>query len=81
MRLFETIDQIKRYVENLDAGREHAQVLHEQISENLNQKINRNMYLLLAFFAVFLLAIFHRLQWLRPLQRSSPAAQEDSAPY
>jgi zinc transporter len=35
----------------------------------------------LAFFAVFLLAIFHRLQWLRPLQRSSPAAQEDSAPY
>lgn len=107
MRLFEIIDQIKRYVENLDAGREHAQVLHEQISENLNEKINRNMYLLsimaavflpldfvtgllgvnlggipgqddplgfleltigLAAFAVFLLVIFHRLQWLRPIQ-------------
>ena len=107
MRLFEIIDQIKRYVENLDAGREHAQVLHEQISETLNQQINRNMYLLsimaavflpldfvtgllgvnlggipgqddplgfleltigLAVFAVVLLAIFHRLQWLRPIQ-------------
>jgi zinc transporter len=108
MRLFEIIDQIKRYVENLDAGRDHAQVLHEQISENLNEKMNRNMYLLsimaavflpldfvtgllgvnlggipgqddplefleltigLAVFTVILLAIFHRLRWLRPLRR------------
>ena len=54
MHLYENIDQITRYVENLDAGQEEALVLHEQISASLSEEMNRTMYLLSLLAAIFL---------------------------
>ena len=96
--------------ENLDAGKEQALVLHEQIADTLSEKMNRSMYLLsllagiflplefvtgllgvniggipgtesawgfpllllgLFSFAAALFLVFHRFEWLRPIQRAS----------
>ncbi len=54
LRLHEIIDQVTRYVENLDAGQEQAEVLHDQISDALTERMNRNMYLLSLMAGVFL---------------------------
>ncbi|MEM7224264.1 MAG: zinc transporter ZntB [Pseudomonadota bacterium] len=110
LRLYGIVDQITRYVENLDAGKEQALVLHEQISDTLSEKMNRNMYLLSVLAGIFLpldfvtgllgvniggipgtdshwgfplllillfsfgavlIMMFHRFEWLRPIQRAS----------
>ena len=54
MHIYENIDQITRYVENLDAGQEEALVLHEQISDSLSEQMNRTMYLLSILAGIFL---------------------------
>jgi zinc transporter len=48
------VDQVTRYLEDLDAGQERALVLHEQITDRLSEKMNRNMYVLSVLAAIFL---------------------------
>jgi zinc transporter len=54
LNLRETTDRVQSYVEDLDAAREHALVLKDQISSAMDEKMNRNMYLLSIVAAVFL---------------------------
>lgn len=54
LRLHEIIDKVTRYVENLDAGQEQAEVLHDQVSDALSERMNRNMYLLSLMAGIFL---------------------------
>lgn len=53
-RLREVADQVIRYVEDLDALRERASILHEELSNRLSETLNRNMYILSLVAAVFL---------------------------
>jgi zinc transporter len=52
--LRETADRITRYVEDLDAGRERASVVHDQLANHLSDELNRGMYVLSVIAAVFL---------------------------
>ncbi|MEQ8326940.1 MAG: zinc transporter ZntB [Parvibaculum sp.] len=52
--LRETADRITRYVEDLDAGRERAGVVHDQLANHLSDELNRGMYILSIIAAVFL---------------------------
>jgi len=52
--LRETADRITRYVEDLDAGRERAGVVHDQLANHLSDELNRGMYILSVIAAVFL---------------------------
>ena len=54
MRLREIDDQLKRYVEDLDADREQATVMHDQIADRLAEQMNRNIYVLSMIAAIFL---------------------------
>lgn len=50
----EAHDRISRYVEDLDALRERAQIIHEELQNALSDRLNRNMYILSVIAAVFL---------------------------
>jgi zinc transporter len=52
--LREVADRITRYVEDLDAARERAQIVQEELAARVSEQINRNMYLLSVVAAVFL---------------------------
>lgn len=52
--LREVADRITRYVEDLDAGRERASVVHDQLANHLSDELNRGMYTLSIVAAVFL---------------------------
>ncbi len=54
MRLREIDDQLKRFVEDLDADREQASVMHDRIADRLSEQISRNMYLISVIAAIFL---------------------------
>ncbi len=47
-------DSVTRYVEDLDAARERAAVVQDEILNRLSEQMNRNMYLLSIVAAVFL---------------------------
>jgi len=52
--LRESIDQIIRYVENLDVLRERAAVLQDTLLNRVSEQLNRNMYLLSIVTTLFL---------------------------
>lgn len=43
-----------QYVEELNAGRERASVLNDSISNQMSEKMNKNMYVLSIIAAIFL---------------------------
>lgn len=47
-------DRVTRLVEDLDVARERGAVTHEEVSERLSKRMNRNMYLLSIVALVFL---------------------------
>jgi len=53
-RLREIGDRLLRYVEDLDAARERAAVVHEEIVARLSEQMNRTMYLLSLVACIFL---------------------------
>jgi zinc transporter len=53
-RFRETADRVTRYVEDLDATRERASVTQEELTARLQDRMNRNMYILSLVAAVFL---------------------------
>lgn len=53
-RLREVTDRITRYVEDLDAARERAQIAQDELTNRISEYINRNMYTLSIVAAVFL---------------------------
>ena len=50
----EVADRITRYVEDLDAARERAQIVQEELAARMSEQINRNMYVLSIITAIFL---------------------------
>ncbi len=52
--LREVGDRITRYVEDLDAVRERAQIVQEELAARVSEQINRNMYVLSIITAIFL---------------------------
>lgn len=53
-RLQEGLDQVIRYVEDLDTIRERAQIVKDELANGLADKMNRNMYVLSVIAAIFL---------------------------
>lgn len=53
-RLREVADRVTRYVEDLDASRDRAQVVQDELSTRMAEQMNRNMYLLSIVAVVFL---------------------------
>ncbi len=45
-RLHETANRISRFVEDLDATRERAQITQDELATLLSERMNRNTYLL-----------------------------------
>lgn len=52
--LLESYNHITRYVEDLDALRERAQIIKDELANILADKLNKNMYLLSVIVAIFL---------------------------
>lgn len=53
-RLREVADRITRYVEDLDAARERAAIVQDELTTSLTEQMNRNMYVLSVIAAIFL---------------------------
>lgn len=53
-RLREVADRITRYVEDLDAARERAAIVQEELDTRLSEQMNRNTYILSVIAAIFL---------------------------
>ena len=53
-RLREVADRITRYVEDLDAARERAAIVQDELTTRLTEQMNRNTYLLSIIAAIFL---------------------------
>ncbi len=53
-QLQESYNQVTRYIEDLDAIRDRAQVVKDELSNILTDRMNRNMYLLSLLSAIFL---------------------------
>lgn len=54
LQLYEIADRMTRYVEALDATRERASVIHEELLSQSSQQMEKRMYLLSLIAAVFL---------------------------
>lgn len=54
LRLREIVDRVTRYVEDLDAVRERAAVIQDELVSHLSERMNRTMYLLTLVAAIFL---------------------------
>ena len=52
--LQESLDRLTRYVEDLDAIRERAQVIKDELANALADRLNKNMYILSVIAAIFL---------------------------
>lgn len=50
----ESYNKTSRYIENLDAVRERAQVVRDELASALTEKLNKNMYVLSVITAIFL---------------------------
>jgi len=50
----ETYDRTLRYVEDLDAARERAQIVQDELTTQLTDRLNKNTYLLSVIAAIFL---------------------------
>lgn len=53
-QLQEALNHVTRYVEDLDAVRERAQIVKDELSNILTDKLNSNMYILSVIAAIFL---------------------------
>ncbi|MEM7650574.1 MAG: zinc transporter ZntB [Pseudomonadota bacterium] len=53
-RLQESLDRVTRYIEDLDAIRERAQIIKDELANALADKLNKNMYVLSVVAAIFL---------------------------
>lgn len=53
-RLQENYDRLLRYVEDIDALRERAQIVQDELTNTLSDRINKNMYILSVIAAIFL---------------------------
>lgn len=53
-QLFEIYNHVMRYVEDLDAIRDHAQIAKDELSNSLADRLNKNMYVLSIISAIFL---------------------------
>jgi zinc transporter len=53
-RLQETLDRVIRYIEDIDTIRERAQIVKDELSNALSDKMNKNLYMLSVIAAVFL---------------------------
>ena len=53
-RLSESINHVSRFIEDLDAIRERAQIVKDELANILSDRLNRNMYLLSVIAAIFL---------------------------
>jgi len=53
-RLQESLDHVTRYVEDLDAIRERAQIIKDELVSALSDRLNHNMYILSVVAATFL---------------------------
>ncbi|MGJ8676966.1 MAG: zinc transporter ZntB [Akkermansiaceae bacterium] len=53
-QLQENYNHIMRYIEDLDAIRERAQVIKDELASMLSDKLNKNMYVLSVISAIFL---------------------------
>lgn len=53
-RLQEVSDQVVRYVEDLDTTRERAQIIKDELANVLSDRMNKNLYILSVFAAIFL---------------------------
>lgn len=53
-RLQEAHDRTNRYVEDLDLQRERAQIIKDELSTALSDKLNKNLYVLSVVAAIFL---------------------------
>ena len=54
LRLREVADKITRYVEELDAARERAAVVQDELASRLAERLNSNTYVLSVIAAIFL---------------------------
>ncbi len=54
MHLREIVDKITRYIEELDAARERAAVVQDELSSRLAERLNNNTYVLSVIAAIFL---------------------------
>ncbi|MCB1531948.1 MAG: zinc transporter ZntB [Alphaproteobacteria bacterium] len=52
--LQENLDRVIRYIEDLDAIRERAQIIKDELANILADRMNRNMYMLSVVAAIFL---------------------------
>lgn len=52
--LQESYDRLARFIEDLDAARERAQIVQDELNTLLSDKLNKNMYLLSVIAAIFL---------------------------
>lgn len=52
--LQESLDRLTRYIEDLDAIRERAQIVKDELANALADRLNHNMYLLSVIAAIFL---------------------------
>jgi zinc transporter len=53
-RLQECYDRLSRYVEDLDAIRERSQIVQDELTTTLADRLNKNMYVLSVIAAIFL---------------------------
>lgn len=53
-RLQETLDMVIRYIEDLDAIRERAQIVKDELANGLADRMNKNLYVLSVIAAIFL---------------------------
>ncbi len=53
-RLQEALDQVIRYIEDLDTIRERAQIVKDELTSALSDKMNKNLYVLSVIAAIFL---------------------------
>ncbi len=53
-RLQESLDRVIRYIEDLDAIRERAQIVNDELDKSLAEKLNTNMFVLSVLSAIFL---------------------------
>lgn len=52
--LQESYDRVLRYVEDLDAIRERAQIVKDELTNSLSDRLNKNLYILSVIAAIFL---------------------------
>jgi zinc transporter len=53
-RIQESLDRVTRFVEDLDAARERAQIIKDELANALADKMNKNLYMLSLVAAIFL---------------------------